>query len=519
MGKSGLVANIAENVAVEGQRPVAFFSLEMSETELAHRFIAWRARIPSDKLRKGEVDDATGTGCSAPATSSRSAPLWIDESSDLSMLDLRGKARRLHRSASARRRPRPDHRRLHPAHARRGPADEPRRAGRADEPRAEDPGARAQGAGDRPLAALPRARAAAAATSGRCSPTCASRATSSRTPTSSPSSTARTTTATGRVGRRRRARAAQGDRRADRPQEPQRPDRHGRAGVPRGLRVVPSTKARGLASGRSSRAPGEGPPLVERRRRVSAQVERLRVAAGPVCPRRVRRRRLDRRRDEVAHALRVPRSADSTQARTRGRQQALPARYRGVSFDRPPVSDMARDLQSRTRRRAGPRLRRRSRRKPRRGRGLWLTGDVGTGKTTLAMLVSKAAIEAGHSGRDLLAAPPAGADPPHLRRRGRRGLLPRSSSTASPRSTCSTSTTSAPRSRRDWVLEQLYAIVDERYQSQRAMVVTTNLLDLEELERAGGRAHGLAAGGDCASPLPLYGARPRATRRFRCHPP
>ena len=60
------------------------------------------------------------------------------------------------------------------------------------------------------------------------------------------------------------------------------------------------------------------------------------------------------------------------------------------------------------------------------------------------------------------------------------------SSIASPRSTCCTSTTSAPRSARDWVLEQLYAIVDERYATNRSMVVTTNL-PVAELEEQIGR--------------------------------
>ena len=55
MGKSAWVANIAENVAVKQKQPVAFFSLEMSEVELAQRFIACRARISGDRLRKGKV--------------------------------------------------------------------------------------------------------------------------------------------------------------------------------------------------------------------------------------------------------------------------------------------------------------------------------------------------------------------------------------------------------------------------------------------------------------------------------
>jgi replicative DNA helicase len=96
MGKSAIVANIAENVAVKRELPVAFFSLEMSEMELAQRLIARRARIPSDKLRKGAVGDREWTRVLRVCNELETAPLWIDESSDLGILDLRGKARRLH---------------------------------------------------------------------------------------------------------------------------------------------------------------------------------------------------------------------------------------------------------------------------------------------------------------------------------------------------------------------------------------------------------------------------------------
>jgi replicative DNA helicase len=98
MGKSGLVANIAEHVSIKQQRPVAFFSLEMSDTELAQRLIAKRARIPSDKLRKGQVGEREWAKVLRVCNEIESAPLWIDESSDLSILDLRAKARRLHAS-------------------------------------------------------------------------------------------------------------------------------------------------------------------------------------------------------------------------------------------------------------------------------------------------------------------------------------------------------------------------------------------------------------------------------------
>ena len=95
LGKSALVCNIAENVATKYGQPVAFFSLEMSEAELAHRFIACRARIPNDKLRKGNVAARDWPKVVRACNELENAPLWLDDSSDLSMLELRAKARRL----------------------------------------------------------------------------------------------------------------------------------------------------------------------------------------------------------------------------------------------------------------------------------------------------------------------------------------------------------------------------------------------------------------------------------------
>ncbi len=96
MGKSALVANIAENVAIKANRAVAFFSLEMSEVELAQRFIACRARISGDKLRKGQVSQRDWPKVVRACNELEEAPLWFDDSSDLGILDLRAKARRLH---------------------------------------------------------------------------------------------------------------------------------------------------------------------------------------------------------------------------------------------------------------------------------------------------------------------------------------------------------------------------------------------------------------------------------------
>jgi replicative DNA helicase len=95
LGKSALVCNIAENVASKFDKPVAFFSLEMSEAELAHRFIACRSRIPNDKLRKGNVSSRDWPRVVRACNELERVPLWLDDSSDLSLLELRAKARRL----------------------------------------------------------------------------------------------------------------------------------------------------------------------------------------------------------------------------------------------------------------------------------------------------------------------------------------------------------------------------------------------------------------------------------------
>jgi replicative DNA helicase len=102
MGKSALVANIAENVSMKYELPVAFFSLEMSEVELAQRFIACRARIPGERLRKGKVAQKDWPKVVRACGELERAPLWIDDSSDLGMLDLRAKARRLHAQEQSR---------------------------------------------------------------------------------------------------------------------------------------------------------------------------------------------------------------------------------------------------------------------------------------------------------------------------------------------------------------------------------------------------------------------------------
>jgi replicative DNA helicase len=102
MGKSALVANIAENAALgfndpeRRTHPVVLFSLEMSESELAQRFVASQARIGGEDLRRGRVAEHRWPKIVDACRRLAEAPLYIDDSSDIGVLDVRAKARRLH---------------------------------------------------------------------------------------------------------------------------------------------------------------------------------------------------------------------------------------------------------------------------------------------------------------------------------------------------------------------------------------------------------------------------------------
>jgi len=155
-------------------------------------------------------------------------------------------------------------------------------------------------------------------------------------------------------------------------------------------------------------------------------------------------------------------------ARSRGLSAVIPRKYRGVSFDRPPITTIRDGIVSYVRRYVRDIDARLDA-----GEGLWLYGPVGTGKTSLAMLVSRAALDAGrtvaiyslprllaeirttfddgseHSYTELLDRL-TGVDLLHIDDVGAEKTSP-------------------------WVLEQLYAIINARYEAERSVIVTTNL--------------------------------------------
>jgi replicative DNA helicase len=95
MGKSTLVTNIAVNVAVEQRKPVVLFSLEMSQMELVQRVLAAEARVDSDRLRTGRLQESDWPKLSQAMGRLAEAPLFIDDTPGINMMEIRSKCRRL----------------------------------------------------------------------------------------------------------------------------------------------------------------------------------------------------------------------------------------------------------------------------------------------------------------------------------------------------------------------------------------------------------------------------------------
>ncbi|MDR0680100.1 MAG: replicative DNA helicase [Puniceicoccales bacterium] len=105
MGKTSLAMNIAENVVLPEKKdrsPVGtlFFSLEMSAEQLAMRLLCGRSGVNMTKLREGFISKQASEALSRSATELKTAPLWIDESTNLTVLEMRAKARRIHSKES-----------------------------------------------------------------------------------------------------------------------------------------------------------------------------------------------------------------------------------------------------------------------------------------------------------------------------------------------------------------------------------------------------------------------------------
>jgi len=95
VGKTSLALNIAQNLSVKYKQPVGFFSLEMSKEELVDRLLVAQADIDAWKLKTGKLDEDDFTKLSNAMGELAEAPLFIDDTPALSILEMRTKARRL----------------------------------------------------------------------------------------------------------------------------------------------------------------------------------------------------------------------------------------------------------------------------------------------------------------------------------------------------------------------------------------------------------------------------------------
>ncbi|MGR3809544.1 replicative DNA helicase [Jiulongibacter sp. NS-SX5] len=95
MGKTAFVVSAMRNAAVDNNAPVAIFSLEMSATQLMLRMIASEAEIESEKLRKGMLEPHEWQQLHTRLDKLSAAPIYIDDTPALSVLELRAKCRRL----------------------------------------------------------------------------------------------------------------------------------------------------------------------------------------------------------------------------------------------------------------------------------------------------------------------------------------------------------------------------------------------------------------------------------------
>jgi replicative DNA helicase len=97
MGKTAFALNVAQHVGLESRESVAIFSLEMAKEQLAFRMLCSEAMVNSSSIRKGFIQKEDWHKLTAAASRLTGAPIFIDDSSGITVLELRAKARRLKR--------------------------------------------------------------------------------------------------------------------------------------------------------------------------------------------------------------------------------------------------------------------------------------------------------------------------------------------------------------------------------------------------------------------------------------
>ena len=188
----------------------------------------------------------------------------------------------------------------------------------------------------------------------------------------------------------------------------------------------------------------------------------------------------------------------ASQAVSRRMGSGIPRRFQGVSFDRKPICDLDPFVLRHVRAYVD-----RIDEAIEEGRGLWFYGDVGTGKTSLAMLVSRAALEAGRSVA-IYSVPRLLADIKQTFDREHSGSYMQLFNRLCSVDLLHLDDLGAERST-DWVLEQLYSIVNERWQDHRSIAVTTNLESLDDLREQLGARTVSRLTEICGDPIPVQG--------------
>ena len=95
MGKTAMVISLIKNIAIDDQVPIAMFSLEMSESELEYRLKSNCTGIKFNKIRSGKIDDAQFHELTEATDLIKEAPIFVDDSSSLNIIELRARALRL----------------------------------------------------------------------------------------------------------------------------------------------------------------------------------------------------------------------------------------------------------------------------------------------------------------------------------------------------------------------------------------------------------------------------------------
>jgi len=96
VGKSSLATNIAQHAAIEHKIPVGIFSLEMSAMQLSDRMLASQADVDSWKISTGNLNDEDFDKITLAMGELAEAPIFIDDTPGINIMELRAKARRLH---------------------------------------------------------------------------------------------------------------------------------------------------------------------------------------------------------------------------------------------------------------------------------------------------------------------------------------------------------------------------------------------------------------------------------------